>query len=174
MWKREPLTDDELDELLAVAENDRLENEFTVRVLTYTGMRASEFSQLESDWVDWQGEKVRVPKGADVKSRHAVRTIPVKDPDTLRVMRTYFKRNDAVDVSRQAIYNRVKGMAEQTGIKKKVTPHILRHTYGTMIARKGASPQYIRQTMGHADLSSANNYLQYTGTQLDAEAEDLF
>jgi len=175
MWKREPLTDDELNELLAVAESDRLENEFTVRVLAYTGLRASEFAQMDSEWVQWQGsEMLRVPKDADVKSRHAVRTIPIKDPDTIRVMRSFFSRNDAVDVSRQAIYNRVKGMAERTDIKKKVTPHVLRHTYGTMIARKGASPQYIRQTMGHADLSSANNYLQYTGTQLDAEAEDLF
>ncbi|MFW5950164.1 MAG: site-specific integrase [archaeon] len=51
-----------------------------------------------------------------------------------------------------------------------MTPHVLRHTYGTMIARKGASPQYIRQTMGHADLSSASTHLQYTGQQLDAEA----
>jgi integrase/recombinase XerD len=43
-----------------------------------------------------------------------------------------------------------------------------------MIARKGASLQYIRRTMGHADLSSANTYLQYTGQQLDAEANELF
>lgn len=174
MWKREPLDDDELDELLDAAEGMGLKYDFTVRTLAYTGLRAAEFSQLESDWVDWQDELLRVPAVASVKSSHAVRTIPVKDVDALRVMREYFKRHDRVGVSRQAIYKRVKAAARRTTIKKKVTPHVLRHTYGSMIARNGASPQYIRQTMGHADLSSANRYLQYTGTQLSDEAEDLF
>lgn len=53
-------------------------------------------------------------------------------------------------------------MAFETDLKKRVTPHVLQHTYGTLIAARGATPQYIRQTMGHADLSSANDYLQYT------------
>jgi len=69
---------------------------------------------------------------------------------------------------------RVTRVAAATEIRKKTTPHVLRHTYGTLIAARGATPQYIRQTMGHADLSSANDYLQYAGTQLDAEAEELW
>lgn len=68
----------------------------------------------------------------------------------------------------------MKRVAEDTDLKKKVTPHVLRHTYGTLIAARGATPQYIRQTMGHADLSSANDYLLYAGSQLDAEAEELW
>lgn len=70
--------------------------------------------------------------------------------------------------------NRVKRVAVDADLKKKVTPHVLRHTYGTLIAARGTTPQYIRQTMGHADLSSANDYLQYAGTQLDAEAGTLW
>lgn len=174
MWKREPLDDDQKQTLIEAAEAIGHEYELTVRTLAYTGLRASEFSQLESDWIDWQGEKIRVPKTADVKSRHAVRTIPLKDPDTLRLLRDYFKLNDEIGISRRAVYDRVVKVARETDITQKVTPHVLRHTYGTMIASRGASPQYIRQTMGHADLSSANNYLQYTGTQLDQEAEQLF
>ena len=174
MWQRKPLDDEQLDRLIDTAEGLGSKYEFTIRVLAYTGLRANEFSQMTSDWVDFQGEKIRVPKGADVKSRHAVRTIPIKDPDTYRILRDYFKLNDAVGVTRQAITNRVKKVAENANIKQKVTPHVLRHTYGSMIARRGATAQYIRQTMGHADLSSANNYLQYTGNQLDEEAEELF
>lgn len=70
--------------------------------------------------------------------------------------------------------NRVTRVAAETEPKKKVTPHVLRHTYGSLIAARGATPQYIRQTMDHADLSSANDYLQYAGTQLDADAEELW
>lgn len=176
-WKREPLDDDELGELLDAAANYDLKHDVTVRTLAYTGLRANEFAHLKSDWIDWQNEFVRVPPEEDgwtPKNDNAVRTIPVRDPDALRVLREFLKRNDGVGVTRKAVHDRVTKIAAKTEIRKKVTPHVLRHTYGTMIARKGASPQYIRQTMGHADLSSANTYLQYTGQQLDAEADELW
>jgi integrase/recombinase XerD len=177
-WKREPLREEELDELLEAAARHGLVYDFTVRTLAHTGLRAAEFAHLTSDWIDWQGEKLRVPPETDdgwtPKTDHAVRTIPLKEPETFRVMREFFKRHEAVDVTRQAVRNRVVKVARDTEIMKKVTPHVLRHTYGTLIAARGATPQYIRQTMGHADLSSANNYLQYAGTQLDSEAEELW
>jgi integrase/recombinase XerD len=174
-WKRE-LLDDELDELLAAAANYDLKHDVTVRTLAYTGLRANEFAHLKSDWIDWQNEHVRVPSEEDgwtPKNPNAVRTIPVRDPDALRVLREFLKRNDGVGVTRKATHDRVTQIAGKTEIRKKVTPHVLQHTYGTIIARKGASPQYIRQTTGHADLSSGNTYLQYTGQQLDAEADEV-
>lgn len=195
-WKREPLLDEELEALLDAADRHDLDHKVTVRTLAHTGMRAGELAHMTSDWMDWQGERVRVPgyedcdcsnckqkaaeRGVSIKemwipkTEHGARTIPLKEPDTLRTLRDYFSHHEAIDVSRQTIANRVKRVAAETGLRKKVTPHVLRHTYGTLIAARGATPQYIRQTMGHADLSSANDYLQYAGTQLDAEAEKLW
>ena len=72
------------------------------------------------------------------------------------------------------IHDCVTTIAAEAEIRKKVTSHVLRHTYGVTIARNGASAQYIRQTMGHADLSSAKPDLQYTGQQLYSEDGDLF
>ncbi len=176
-WKREPLEKDELTELLDVAETFDLAHDFTIRTLVHTGLRAGEFAQLRSDWMDWQNEQLRVPAEQDgwtPKTEHAARTIPVRDPDTLRVIREFFKRNEAVGVGRQAVYHRVTRVADETAIQKRVTPHVLRHTYGTLIASKGATPQYIRQTMGHADLSSANTYIEYSGVQLNEEASEVW
>lgn len=176
-WKREPLDDDELAELLEAAAGMDLDHEFTVRTLAHTGLRADEFAHLRSDWLDWQHEHLRVPAEADgwtPKTDDAARTVPIRDPDTLRVMREFFKRNEAVGVTRKAIYERVVRVAERTELRKRVTPHVLRHTYGTLIARNGATAQFIRQTMGHADLSSANDYIEYTGRQLAEEADDVW
>lgn len=69
---------------------------------------------------------------------------------------------------------RVVRVGDETSIRKKATPHVLRHTYGTFIAASGASAQYIRQTMGHADLSSANDYIEFTGRQLADEADEIW
>lgn len=68
----------------------------------------------------------------------------------------------------------MKRVTASTEIREKIRPHVLRHTCETLIAGRGAMPQYIRETMGHADLSSANDYPQYVETQLDAEAEELW
>lgn len=163
--------------LLDSASDRSLEHDFTCRTLTYTGLRANEFAHMDESWVDWQGENIRVPSEHDgwtPKTEHACRTIPVREPSAIRVIRDFFKWNESVGVSRQAITKRVKVVAEDTDIRKKVTPHVLRHTYGTMIASRGATPQFIRQTMGHADLSSANTYIQYSGKQLGNEADKLW
>jgi integrase/recombinase XerD len=176
-WKREPLEEDELEQLTEAAASRDLAHDFTGRTLAYTGLRANEFAHMTEEWVDWQNEQVRVPTDQDgwtPKTRHAVRTIPVREPSALRVMRDFFKRDEDVDVTRQAVTKHVKTVAADTEIRKKVTPHVLRHTYGTLIAARGATPQFIRQTMGHADLSSADAYIQYSGKQLGEEADEVW
>ncbi|GAA0218572.1 hypothetical protein GCM10009000_036850 [Halobacterium noricense] len=72
------------------------------------------------------------------------------------------------------MYNRVTRVAAETGLRGKITPNLFGHTSGTLIAARGATMPSIRHTLGHADLSSANDYLQYAGSQLDAEAEKLW
>ncbi|WP_435143783.1 tyrosine-type recombinase/integrase [Halobaculum sp. P14] len=72
----------------------------------------------------------------------------------------FFGYNAEYGATRRTVTNRVKRLAAETDLRKKITPHLLRHTYGTLIAARGATPQYIRRTMGHADLSGANDYLQ--------------
>lgn len=176
-WKREPLTEEELGELLEAVDDEDLTHQVTIYALAHTGLRANELAHMREDWVEWQSDRLRVPAeegGWTPKTEHSVRTIPLKHPPTTRRLRDYYSYSSTYDATRQTVCNRVKRVAADVGLKKKVSPHVLRHTYGTMIAARGATPQYIRQTMGHADLSSANDYLQYAGSQLDAEAEELW
>lgn len=176
-WEREPLEQDELDQLIKTSEHDSLKSEFIIRTLAHTGLRVGEFCELRPDWIEWQRDLLRVPSNQDgwtPKTTASARTIPVKQPDTLRTMREFFKRNDAVGMHRTTVTRRVKSVAAKTSIQKKVTPHVLRHTYGTLLAARGASTQYIRQTMGHATIQSSEQYLKYSGSQLLDEAEDLW
>jgi len=195
--RREPLDPDERQELLDGASERNIAHDFTVRVLVYTGMRVAELVHMRDSWVLWQDERIRIPphepcdcgdcrqKASESESRTlddywmpktdmGARTIPVRDPATWRVMREFFGRNETYGVTRQTAADRVKRVAADTGIEKPVSPHVLRHTYGTMIAENGATAQYIRQTMGHEDLSAASDYIRYAGRQLDEEADRLF
>lgn len=197
MLKREPLEEDEREHLLDTASGMSIKHDLTVRVLVYAGLRAAELAHMEEDWVNWQGEQIRVPahvpcecsdcrsKAGQSKNRTiedywrpktemGARSIPVRDPATWRVLREFFKRNEGYGVTRQTVDDRVKRVADEAGLRKKVSAHVLRHTYGTMIASRGATAQYIRQTMGHEDLSAASDYIRFVGRQLDEEADRLF
>lgn len=177
VWEREPLEAHELQELINVSERESLTDEFIIRTLGHTGLRVGEFVMVKPSWIEWQRDLLRVPaeeNGWTPKTDAAARTIPIKEPDTRRIVRDYFKRHDSVDMHRSTVTRRVKKVADKTTIQKKVTPHVLRHTYGTLLAARGASTQYIRQTMGHATIRSSEQYLRYSGTQLLEEAEALW
>jgi integrase/recombinase XerD len=177
MWEREPLEQPELKELIDAAEQRETRDEFIIRTLAHTGLRVGEFVELRSSWIEWQRDLMRVPKREGdwtPKTESAARTIPLKEPDTRRVIRNWFGVHDRVQMHRSTVFRRVKNVAEETSIQKKVTPHVLRHTYGTLLASRGATTQYIKQTMGHATIQSSEQYLQYSGTQLLDEADDVW
>ena len=77
-------------------------------------------------------------------------------------------------MSRTTIWRRVTEIAEQTSISKKITPHVLRHTYGTSIAARGATAQYIKQTMGHENLQTSQQYIRYSGQRVQQEADRVW
>ncbi|MFC6793921.1 tyrosine-type recombinase/integrase [Halobaculum halobium] len=60
-WTREPLTESELDKLLAAADERNLDHQVAIYTLAHTGMRADELAHLRDGWIDWQSERLRVP-----------------------------------------------------------------------------------------------------------------
>ena len=49
--------------------------------------------------------------------------------------------------------------AEKAGIKKRVHPHLLRHTYGSHLAMAGVDLPTIKELMGHSDISTTMIYM---------------
>jgi integrase/recombinase XerD len=67
------------------------------------------------------------------------------------------KRLSSTDLSKQ-----FKHYAVKADMKKKVTPHILRHTAATIMSHKGADIRIIQQILGHSDIETTARY--YLGT----------
>lgn len=69
-----------------------------------------------------------------------------------------FPSNHGKMMTRQTFWYRIKIHAEAAGIKKKLSPHTLRHAFATHLVNHGADLRVVQLLLGHSDLSTTQIY----------------
>jgi integrase/recombinase XerC len=67
----------------------------------------------------------------------------------------------------------VKKAARKAGIKKRVTPHILRHTFATRFLQQGGDLATLREILGHVNIATTSRYLHTTKERMQELVEAL-
>lgn len=139
-------------------------------LLLGSGLRISELVALNlGTWQEammngWltvvgKGDKERVvpPSDEAIENVQAyVRVRPETPPD--RDGHPLFVSRKGSRLSRHQIERLVRGLAQEAGIQKKITPHKLRATWVTQLLISGANPREVQKLAGHESLDTTMIY----------------
>ncbi len=67
-------------------------------------------------------------------------------------------------ISRETLWRIVKKAAQKAGLRDRVHPHTLRHSFATHLVRNGADLRYVQEMLGHSNIATTQIY-----TEVDAD-----
>lgn len=134
-------------------------------VLYSGGLRVSEAASLKVKDIDSGRGQIHIRQGKGRKDRYVMLS-----PVVLGVLREYVRVEQPHDwlfpaahrrdrhITPRAIQKQVKEAAVRAGIKKRVTPHMLRHSFATHLLEAGTDLRYIQELLGHTKISTTVLY----------------
>ncbi len=154
-----------------------------LETLYATGLRVSELAALNRNQVDLKrrefmvrgkGKKPRIvflsQRAADCITAYLKQRQDAFDPLFLNTGRP----RSAVDITKGersrlstvSIETMVRKYAMLAGIRKKVTPHTLRHSFATDLLQNGADIRAVQEMLGHASITTTQIYTHLTNKRL--------
>ncbi len=176
LWKILPptLSVAEVDRLLGAPDPSRprgLRDRAILETFYATGLRVSELASLTLESLHGDAGYIRcVGKGDKERvvpiGRRALAAVqewiergrPVFAQKAPPEERTVFLSSRGRPLSRVVLWRDIRGYAVQAGIRKTISPHMLRHSFATHLLANGASLRIIQEMLGHADIATTQIY----------------
>ncbi len=175
-WRTLPkyLTVEEVESLIAapdVATSRGLRDRALIELLYATGLRVSELISLRAADLDFEsayltttgkGRKQRIVPIGDQASHWVTKYLREGRPALLgrrQSPRLFINaRGGGPGLTRVGFWKILKGYALRAGVDRRVSPHVLRHSFATHLLERGADLRAIQMMLGHADLSTTEIY----------------
>ena len=158
--------------------NNKLRNKSIIELLYSCGLRVSELIQINiSDIFNTEsllkvlgkGNKERFVPMSD-QAKNFLNEYINYERNQVQAKRGYedilFLNNRGKKLTRVMIYNIIEETRKKVGIKKKISPHTLRHSFATHLLENGADIVSIQKMLGHSSITTTERYLHVTKKHL--------
>ncbi len=172
------LTLNEVDKLLETPDTEKeigLRDRAILELMYATGLRISELVHLRLDELHLtmgflqtigKGNKERIiPIGHEAikwLSEYLEYSRPLFQSRAEKESPFVFLNSRGKGLSRQGVWKNLKKTVQLSGIKKNVTPHMLRHSFATHLLENGADLRIVQELLGHSDISTTQIYTLIT------------
>jgi len=148
-----------------------------LEMLYATGMRVSELTHLPTHQVNLEGGYVLL-YGKGSKERvvplgsEAIKWVTLYLKESCGILAKgkespfLFINRSGKGMSRQGLWKNLNNYARRAGLRKRITPHLLRHSFASHLLERGADLRSIQMMLGHVDISSTQIYTHVTGERL--------
>lgn len=146
-------------------EQKKLRDKAMLELFYSTGLRVSELCFLPRD-LDISKDEFSV-RGKGEKVRVVFLT-----PAAKSAIRDYLAKNKSLtshrlfELTPRSVERLVKEYAVKAGISKKVTPHVIRHSFATDLLQNGADLRSVQALLGHANITTTQIYTHVTDKHL--------
>lgn len=174
------LTVAEIDELFNLIREDNiyeLRDKCIFELLYSSGLRISEACNLKLEDLDREGMTLTIA-GKGSKER----LVPFGEK-ALAIINAYLEKSrpfilkarnceylfiskKGSYINRKSVWRLLNIYIKRTGIKKKVTPHTLRHSFATHLLENHADLRSVQELLGHIDISTTQIYTQMANRTL--------
>jgi site-specific recombinase XerD len=143
------------------------------------GLRLSEVVALRVEDIDSRRMVLRVRQGKGRKDREVMLS-----PRLLEVLRRYWlafrprgylfpSRDPDRPISHSAVQRICKAALRASGLKKRISPHSLRHSFATHLLEAGTDVRTIQVLLGHSELRTTARYTHISAARLHGTSSPL-
>lgn len=156
---------------LIINHTNNIKHRCIVSLLYSAGLRRSELLNLKIDDIDSKRMVINIKEAKGGKDRLAILS-----PTVLKDLRKYyvewrprkylFEGSKGKKYTGSSVARIIDNACKKAGIRRKVTPHMLRHSFATHLLENGTDIRYIQVLLGHNSTRTTEIYAQVATNQL--------
>ncbi|MBS3080589.1 tyrosine-type recombinase/integrase [Candidatus Pacearchaeota archaeon] len=153
-----------------IGKTNNIKHKLILKLLYGCGLRVSEVINLKKPDIHFNESLIHIRLAKGRKDRF------VKIPDSIKEeLNNYlklvegdilFQSSRSGKLTIKTIQQVVKSSAKKAGIKKRVYPHLLRHSFATHLLEQGTDLRLIQKLLGHSDIKTTQIYLKISNQSI--------
>jgi site-specific recombinase XerD len=166
-----PKKNNTLPEILTIWEMKRLiestnniKHKLIIKLLYGCGLRVSEIVNLKINDLNFDENLIKINLAKGKKDRFVKLPSSIKDEldsySKLNLDKILFPSARGGKLTKDTIQKIVQNSARKARIKKRVYPHLLRHSFATHLLEQGTDLRIIQKLLGHSDIKTTQIYTQ--------------